>query len=439
MFPFRKKRHYAPPLSLGPRPQKSFMQRRPGLKLPGRGLFIHPVIWVGGAAALLVAVLIFAVVRLTSPSGPTPDNPAVPESTAALTTADRSAKLNTPSTEPPESTARFIGFGAQDFHFAEKQINQPAIFDTEIVFSAGTGSISGPVLSKLYYYNLDTGEEKLLSESKIYQGEYYETLISHDWIVWLETDHGKNNKIYTMNRATGTVSMIKNCENGKPKLRLYGDILIWMEQVENSLDQLYMFDLESQENLSLFQISDVSTYGVSAPCIYEDTVVWSGPDTSQTDEDKAANGDKSSIYWVTLGENTFTGDQLNTNSFSPGTYVHEPLYNGEYFVWIDSNKSPNSNLYIARANETPKLIASGVTTYSMGDGIVVYGKDQGVWCYVIDTGEICRLTHDGEKGMLPLAQNRTVVWYNLSANSEKDMLRYKVLDEQDIHPQWPLQ
>ncbi|MDD4797345.1 MAG: hypothetical protein PHO66_06210 [Eubacteriales bacterium] len=438
MFPFRKKRRYSQPVSLGLRPQKGFSQRRPGLRLPAKALAVHPLIWVGGAAALLVGVLIFAIVKLASPTVPTPENPALPGDTPPVVSSDRATRLSAPSSEPPQSTARFIGFGAQDFHFAEKQINQPAIFDTEIIFSAGTGSLSGPVLNKLYYYNLDTGEENKLSESTIYQGEYYETLISHDWIVWLETDHGKNNKIYTMNRANGAVSMVKNCENGKPKLRLYGSILIWMEQVENNLDQLYMFDLVSQENLSLFQINEVSTYGVSAPCIYEDTIVWSGPDTNQTQEDKTANGDKSSVYWVNLGEDTFTGDQLNTQSFSPGTYVHEPLYNGEYFVWIDSNKSPNSNLYIARANEEPRLIAAGVTAYSMGDGIVVYGKDQGVWCYVIDTGEICRLTYEGEKGMLPLAQNRTVVWYNLSANSEKDMLRYKVLDEQDIHPQWPL-
>lgn len=438
MNPFKKD-----PFSKGPMrvpPKSSFVQRRPGFQPVEAALRkVHPLVWVAGATAVLLAVLIIVIVKLSAPSAGSPQisQSAAPQQSAAAEpqqSGERAARLAAPSLAAPVAAARYIGFGAQDFNFAEKQINQPSIYDTEIVFSAGTGSLSGPVLNKLYYYNLDTAEEKLLSTSNLYQGEYYETLISPDWIVWLETDHGKNNKIYTMKRATGAVSMIKNCSNGKPKLRLYDGILIWMEQVDDSLDELYMIDLETQENLSLFEIKDVSTYGVSAPCIYQDTIVWSGPDTTQTDEDKTANGEKSSVYWVALGEDTYTGDTLNSHTYSPGTYVHEPLYNGEYFVWIDGNKSPNAKLYIGKDGEAPTVIDQGVTTYSIGNGIVVYGKDQGVWCYVISTGEICRLTHEGEKGMLPLVHNRTVVWYNLSSDSKKDTLRYKVLTEEEIHP-----
>jgi len=438
MNPFKKNKLSKP---YGPAQQPAYIH--PGRSFASMDALrkVHPLVWVIAAAAILLIVLVVLIVKLSTPTAQAPatvTGTAAPTATAQPLQADRSGKLAQPSAQAPAATARYIGFGAQDFNFAEKQINLPAIYDTEIVFSAGTGSISGPVLSKLYYYNLDTGEEKLLSTSKIYQGEYYETLISPDWIVWLETDHGKNNKIYTMKRSTGAVSLVKNCSNGKPKLRLYNDILIWMEQVEDSLDELYMFDLESQENLSLFEIKDVSTYGVSAPCIYQDTIVWSGPDTAQTAEDKTANGDKSSIYWLPLGEEAVTGETLNSHTYSPGTYVHEPLYNGEYFVWIDGNKSPNAKLYIGKDGEEPVVIDQGVTTYSIGNGIVVYGRDQSVWCYVISTGEICRLTHEGEKGMLPLVHNRTVVWYNLSADSEKDMLRYIVLDEEEIYPQWPV-
>jgi len=66
--------------------------------------------------------------------------------------------------------------------------------------------------------------------------------------------------------------------------------------------------------------------------------------------------------------------------------------------------------------------------------VVVYGKNQAVWVYIISTGELCRLTSPGETGMLPEVSRRTVVWYNLSADSEKDVLRYKILTDQDLYP-----
>ena len=59
------------------------------------------------------------------------------------------------------------------------------------------------VLSKLYLYNLDAGDETLITESDIQFGEFYETLVNHQWLVWLETDHGTKNYIMVMNRSTG--------------------------------------------------------------------------------------------------------------------------------------------------------------------------------------------------------------------------------------------
>jgi hypothetical protein len=53
---------------------------------------------------------------------------------------------------------------------------------------------------------------------------------------------------------------------------------------------------------------------------------------------------------------------------------------------------------------------------------------------VIATGELCRLTSEGEMGMLPSVTKRTVVWYNLTADSEKDVLRFKILTDEELYP-----
>jgi hypothetical protein len=37
-------------------------------------------------------------------------------------------------------------------------------------------------------------------------------------------------------------------------------------------------------------------------------------------------------------------------------------------------------------------------------------------------------------GMLPSVTKRTVVWYNLSAESDKDVLRFKVLSDEELFP-----
>jgi len=326
---------------------------------------------------------------------------------------------------PDPDKIRDISFGAKDIEFEERQINIPGIFDTELVFSAGTGSLDGEVLTKLYLYNLDTQTEELITKSQTgYQGEIYETYINHNWIVWLDTNKGLKNHVKVMNRGTGQISTLRTCENGQPKLRLYGDILVWMEQVSDTIDKLYMVDLNVQEDLTLFEFSDKATYGVSAPWIYEDSVIWAGPGETE---------DTSGIYYLKL----VTDEQGLFNEpeeYFPGTYVHEPMYNGDIFIWLDTNKSREGKLYMGRPGEEPVVIDQNITTYQLGDGIVVYAKNSSIWVYVIATGELCRLTSPGEMGMLPTVSNRTVVWYNLSSDSDKDVLRYKILTDEELYP-----
>lgn len=363
----------------------------------------------------------------------------IPSVISTQTPRDRNAFQITsegvPETPNP-AVIRDISYGARDIEFKEEKINIPGIYDNELLFSAGSGGLSydSDVLTKLYLYNLDAGDETLIAESTLAseKGEIFETLVNHKWLIWLDSNKHKKNYLMVMNRSTGKITKIKSFTNGKPKLRLYDDILVWMEQVSSTEDRLCMFDLNYQEPLILFTFTDKATYGVSAPCVYENMIVWSGPDPTQSDEEKLIN-EHSAIYYQRL-EADESGTLSEPKYYSPKTYVHEPLYNGDVFVWLDANKSPNSNLYYGRPNEEAKLIANGVTTYSVGDGIIVYGKDQAVWVYIIATGELCRLTSPGEMGMLPSVTKRTVAWYNLSAQSDKDVLRFKVLTDEDLYP-----
>jgi hypothetical protein len=468
-------------------------------KLPKRFLLIV------GSLVIVVALVITGICLLsgkgsTTTGGDTGGKTAKPAPTPTSTDLNialpqRASALDAPLVTPEPNAVRDLSFGASDMQFKEKLINQPSLSGNELFYSAGSGSLdTGEVLKKLYLYNIDTGKEQAVTGKMITGGGYYETQMNKDWLVWLVTDHHTFNYIYVKNRHTNDEPVkIKNCPNGKPKLRLAGNTLIWMEAVDKGKDQLMMYDLLTQDNMSLFTFTDVVTYGVSAPCIYvapsataagspapqdspsptpsptptpspsptptvtptgtatqgddipvaDDspdsteltTVVWAGPDASQTDAQKTSDGEHSTIYWVDLGKDAIDENgNIKKSSFSPGTYVHEPLYNGKYFAWIDGNYSPNSKLYLSEPNGTPKMIDQGITTYSLGDGILVYGKSQQVWVYIIATGEYCRLTSSMEKGMLPSVDGRTVVWYDKTSNSAADTLRYKVLTDKDLLP-----
>ena len=374
---------------------------------------------------MAAAAVIVVVLHVSEKDDHATSTTAVVE--VATTTAAVGA--DEPVLTPNPSVMRNLSHLAKDVRFdTEGQINQPGIWDSELFFSAGSGSLDDPVLTRLYLYNLATNKVQKIKEIEIYKGEYYETLINDKWLIYLETDHGTNNYIYVMNRADSKVTLIKNCKNGKPKLRLYGDTLIWMEQDQNE-DKLYMVDLVSQENLPLFTFSDVATYGTSAPSIYGAWIVWSGPDPTPVNEDVVT----SAIYYINLDED-IGENGIEPRVYRPDTYVHEPLFNGKHFAWIDTNKSFNARLYVAQPNATPLNIATGISAYGLGDGFVVYGKDKGIYVYIIATGETCRLTDETESGILPQVYGRTVIWQNKSVSGGRDVLRYKILTDEDLYP-----
>lgn len=438
-------RYRARPRSVSP--MRMPLRRSAMLSLPGRRMRLRrsrTLIAAGAAVAVvLLVVLIVSLTRNRAGSNPTVATVSAQPTIAALATSapqnnqgiawnpaatlpPRAAALEQPSVTAPAVSFRCLSNGTRDLTSKERQINQPSYYDGVLFFSAGSGSLdSGAVLKTLYTYDVNTSQLTKISSTNITQGEFYETMINKDWLVWLQTDHHEKNQIYVMNRADGKISMLKNCKNGKPKLRLWGNTLIWMEQVDKDKDELMMVDLTTQENISLYSFADIATYGVSAPCIYDDTIVWSSP--------SAAGAGISDINILKLNEDTVeANDQLNVQKYTPGTYVHEPVYNGRYYAWIDGNKSPNAKLYLSDGIQPPKVVAEGVTTYSLGDGILVYGHSRQVWVYVLDTGEVCQLTSSGDLGMLPEAYGRTVVWYDTTAGTGNDVLRYKILSDAEL-------
>lgn len=375
---------------------------------------LNPRVLLAAAAGVLaLAAVVIAVIwgisgapkaqSVIARQTATPTGTALPSATAKPTPSP------TPQPTPFVVPMRLL--------FSEKHINQPVYWDGQLLFSAGTGSPDTPVLRSLILKSIETGDETVVATSRVEYGEIYEPQLSEKWIIWLDTDHGGTSIIWALERGKPGAEpfQIKTCRNGKPKLRLSGETLVWMEPVSNEEDKLYLFDLASQENLPLTTLNAPSTYGVSAPSICNEQILWAGPDEK--------NPEQSVIYSFKLDDDHGDGDNFNIGQYRPGMYVHEPVANARAMAWIDTNKSPNAKLYFALDNGKPVLVDEGISTYAMGEGFLVYGKDEQVWVYSWATGkkELCSLA--GQKAILPSAYERFIIWFEFNATENRDVVR----------------
>lgn len=315
---------------------------------------------------------------------------------------------------------------AQKIDLKHRSINLPDIHGTEMVYSAGTGSLREPLLKTLYLFDFETGVETEMATVQIKDGEIFETVVNEDYIAWLDTDQQGSNAIYCLYRdkIEEGPRLIKTCQFAVPKIRLSMDYLIWIEQIEPNEERLFIVDLISEENASVPGFVEsieraMQTYGVSAPSIYGSEVVWAATDPTQSEEDRILNGDLSAIYSCDLTR--FVEDDYEPSAFMPNMYVHDPITNGKVWAWIDKNKAPDSKLYVKNGSQVIE-VAQNVITYALGDEMLVFGKDGNIYVYLYQTGEFGRVNEEGSKGIMPVVSGRRIVWFDKSGDGDDDQL-----------------
>jgi len=320
-----------------------------------------------------------------------------------------------------------LSLDAQKIVSSEDNVNIPDIHGKEMVYSAGTGSLKEPLLETLYLYDFESETEREIAHVQLSKGEIFQTVLNDNYIAWLDTDQRGSNRIYCLSRnePNAEPKLIKSCRFAVPKLRLSMDFLLWIEQNEDQEERLYIVDLISEENASIPGFIEsvekaMSTYGVSAPDIYNTQVVWAASDPAQSDEDRIANGEKSAVYHCDLTR--FVEDDYEPAAFSPDMYVHDPVTNGEVWAWIDKNKAPDSNLYMKLEDDSIVQVAQNVITYALGDEMLVFGKDGNIYVYFYKTGQYGKANPAGTRGILPVVSGRRIVWFDRTERGGKDQL-----------------
>lgn len=387
------------------------------------------------ACFVLCVVLIFAaVIVFGQDSKPVQADTSLPPETVIgtlepLVDIGQAKVIVTPSPKPgqSQSTAIDLSEGAKKVKSSDANINLPGLSYGEMVYSAGTGSARLPVLENLFLYDMDEETETKLASATVKNGEIYETQVNQRWVVFVDTNQNGTNQICYIDRfrpkedGTFEVYQLRSTKQALPKLRLYDDYLVWIEQTEEKTDDIWFFELAVGEDFAVTSLNDAATYGVSAPSIYGDEVIWAAPDPHQSEEERAVE-EHSAIYLCQISQLAVDGYEYEY--FCPEMYVHEPITNGDVWAWIDKNWAPGSSLYIKYRNGSNIIkVAEGVTGYALGDGILVYAQKSQIWAYFYEENIYAKLS-DKDGGMQPIVNGRYAAWYSLS-NSENDTIVYK--------------
>lgn len=422
------------------------------------------LIFLTACIAVIAAILIVSIKdgshTIGQPNITPPDN--LSSATHPGAWADPTSSAPPLISEPSGMIIMDNSMNVKQISVEEKRVNKPVVYGSEMIFSAGNGSIEKPVLTTLYLFDVTTEKYTKIASTKIKDGEIFEYFLSDKWIIWLDTDHKGTNIIYKLNRGTGTVSKVREVGNLRPKLSLYGDLLAWMEQVSEDSDRLYLLELNSEEDIVIEEFHETA-YALSAPYIYENTVIWVGPDPSGSgssaifradfvmnndyDQEQEASPDASPAStaqpsstsapsatpetplgpWQLLPSSA-DNDTLKVYYYSADMYVHEPMYNGEVMIWIDKNKAPDSSLYMLDLKTgAVSMLQTDVTAYALSKDFVVLNNNQQVWAYYYKANTLIRVSDADRASILPEAQGRVVVWEDKSSSGSGDVFMYNIL------------
>ncbi len=386
------------------------------------------------AAVLVIVALVFNVLDSKGVLSGTANGPAATETVPPWATPQPAGDIKYTVVDRSQ--------GAKEMKVDEMRINQPSIYGHEMLFSAGSGSLDRSVLTNLYLYDAVTDENKKITSSKLDGGEIFETYLSEKWIVWVDTDHKGKNVIYKLEREKMNdgkwdtdILVVQEPENHMPRLGLYGDYLVWMEQVSDSEDKLYFVDLTTDENMAITMFQN-SNYAVSTPYIHKDMVLWADADPDRVGENVSAIYN---LVFEKLGEtdtsdeeSTETGEEdsgeLEPGVFKTGTYVHNPICNDDIFVWIDKNTAPDSTLYFAYKSGAlpPKALWSNITQYSVGDNFICFVYNQIVYAYYYAEDILLQVSEASRNSILPQAFGSLIVWED-KTDSGDDMFKYIIV------------
>ena len=395
--------------------RKNKRGRRRSLMSTNAGPFVIIGIWLVGIALVIFLIFKFAVPKFFELTG----------WTWPIGKDDALEAEATPKPTPhPLNVIDFselqkeISPSVRELYTKLKYISDPMYYDGNIILCGGTDPAVGPKNTDIYLLNATDSTYTHLDNIVLENDDFFYPQMSQNYIVWLDHKREGGGKIKAMIRSTKEIYLVKEYYVGKPTIKLSGNNLAWIERTGSYMDKAFLFDLSSQEAITLGMFES-SPFGMSDIDISKEEVIWADYDTTQSSEDE--QNLIASIHSAKLNEPNKKMDE-----FSTGTYVFNPMTNGNVRIWSDTNDSPASNLYMSKNKGAPVHVASEVSSYSLGSNFIIYCSKEQLFIYMIDGSVKSKLlTREGERCMLIGISNDTVFWYERGASdSGRDIVKY---------------
>ena len=383
---------------------------------------------LGGLAAigLLVLLIMFILEAVFKVDTPLPPDGIVAGISKLFTNDDVLIVTPTPYYSPvPTATPHPMDeYNAQE---EEKEVvlpqeqqyfwfGDPSFNSNKLLFSAGKIVGSNVQMCALLEYDPESGAVFELP-IKPKNANFIYPVKNDEWLVYLDAKSKGGGDIcaYRVGQYNSDPIIIKTVYVGQPEIRLDGHYISWIERTGTNKDKLFVCDLETQESTVIAMFSS-SSYGTSSPYMFDGTLIWASDGTSHFDDDRMA----STIKHIDLNSS-------GIKEYEVDTYVHNPQFNGQYFVWLDGHYSKDSTLYYAKVTDDNKLeshaIESGVVNYAIDENFVIYSVDEAIYVFYFNSGKSFRITPERELAQLLGASEGHAIWMDVTTR-QRDVLKY---------------
>jgi len=391
------------------KPRHRNKRRRRSLNATTWWPIVKLLLCVAAILAMVWALLYLALPRVARFIGVEYSPPFAPEATPSPT------PIPTPSPNPvtlydfAANTQELVFDGSSEY----KWFTDPYAHGGELMISAGQMDAAGRnvVFSDMFLFHPESRSADKLPLSPE-NTHFMFPKFNDRWLVYLDSGmHGGGAIMAVDLTAEHMVPVkVKDIYSGQPEPMLWENYVAFTDRTGTSKDKLFVYDLNTME-AAVAAMFTGSVYGQSKPCLYADTLVWADSATSD------GNSDTSILSYIALNSSTIKFVQ-------PGTFIHDPEYNGRHIAWLTELHSSDSALYAMEGfNGEPFLIDRGVVEFGMGEGFAAYSRGEAIYAYIFDTGSIYRLTQDYESAMFLGVSGDYVMWMDVTSR-ERDIVKF---------------
>lgn len=365
-------------------------------------------ITVIGVAGLAVFIIFYALPKLLPIIGIDYVAPFSPTPTPAPT------PVPTPSPHPivdadlDELQNELVFPSSQDYQW----FGDPFFYKSKMAFTAGKlVDGSARMISMLRIDILTQETEELPIE--LDNDHFMYPMFNDRWFVYYDalSIGGGYIKLLEADDLSGDPKIIKKVYTGQPELKLDGDYIAWTERTGSRMDKLFVCDLNTLETVAVQMFSD-SSYGLSMPYIKNGLLIWADADQNST-----TNASATSVI------NYLNINTSKIETYTPGTFVHDPETNGQYFVWLDGNHGPYTKLCFSNGTDAALAIDFGVVEFGIGSDFIAYSKDERIWIYLFENGTKYPISPEREKTQFLGISDDYIAWIDVTSR-ERDILKY---------------